>query len=512
MSERSERLFRALSEIDGQKIDEAAPTAKKRFHWKRWGALAAALVLVIGVGSQVLPWLGGGSNNTGAGGSGTDGGSTFMSYAGPVFPLTLKEADSAVTAEREITMDIRQWSDWIFQWGMRVTDAYTLTSTSQEDKTVSLLYPFVANLQELWRYQPALTAEGQELKAVLHAGPYAGRFAGAGGPEDEGRWNLAQLDSWEGYKALLSDGSYQQSAFEDYPDLSDIPVTVYRLTAPWVKDGESYTAPSVRVSFTLDFDRTQVLSYGFNSFEQDQERDWMGLGVFLSQARYSEKAGAPAGTIIVLGDDIGEITVVGGRRLDWDEENLPEGGVTIQRQETDLDSALREISRVRYDQHIENYAQDNFWDISNVDFEMYHGMLKENLVAYGILSPTPAERYDDGRLDDLDFVGMDRVFYLEAEITVPARGSVTLTADMVKAPSYDFYCAHTENQGVHGYDMVTKLGSNLACTGQTAVLVDSGQFEIVRQNFGFDLENGVTRVALDPEQEHYYLEVKRSLS
>ena len=56
---------------------------------------------------------------------------------------------------------------------------------------------------------------------------------------------------------------------------------------------------------------------------------------------------------------------------------------------------------------------------------------------------------------------------------------------------------------------MTKLGSNLACASQTAVLEDRGQIEIVRQNFGFDLENGVSRVTLDPDQEHYYLEVKR---
>ena len=80
---------------------------------------------------------------------------------------------------------------------------------------------------------------------------------------------------------------------------------------------------------------------------------------------------------------------------------------------------------------------------------------------------------------------------------------------MMKEGSYDFACAHTENQGIYGYDMVTKLGSNLECASQTAVLEDRGQIEIVRQNFGFDLENGVNEVALDPNQEHYYLEVKR---
>ena len=112
-------------------------------------------------------------------------------------------------------------------------------------------------------------------------------------------------------------------------------------------------------------------------------------------------------------------------------------------------------------------------------------------------------------LEDLDAYALDRIFYLEAQVTIPAGGSVTLTAEMTKEGSYDFYCAHTKNRDVYGYDTVTRLGSNLTCTGQTAVLEDRGQIEIVRQNFGFDLENGVNEVALDPDQEHYYLEVKR---
>ena len=57
---------------------------------------------------------------------------------------------------------------------------------------------------------------------------------------------------------------------------------------------------------------------------------------------------------------------------------------------------------------------------------------------------------------------------------------------------------------------MTTLGSNLTCTGQTAILEDRGQIEIVRQNFGFDLEAGIKSAALDLGTEHYYLEVKRA--
>ena len=56
--------------------------------------------------------------------------------------------------------------------------------------------------------------------------------------------------------------------------------------------------------------------------------------------------------------------------------------------------------------------------------------------------------------------------------------------------------------------MVTALGSNLRFTQQTAYLEDRGQIEIVRQNFGFDIENGINEVALDLAIPHYYLEVR----
>ena len=141
--------------------------------------------------------------------------------------------------------------------------------------------------------------------------------------------------------------------------------------------------------------------------------------------------------------------------------------------------------------------------------EQYCGLAFDHLLAYGLLSNEPMERYDDGMLT-MEFSQVDRVCWLEAEVTIPAGGSVTLSAAMTKEASYDFYCAHTKNQGVKGYDLVTTLGSNLTCTGQTAILEDRGQIEIVRQNFGFDLEAGIKSAALDLGTEHYYLEVKRA--
>ena len=84
-----------------------------------------------------------------------------------------------------------------------------------------------------------------------------------------------------------------------------------------------------------------------------------------------------------------------------------------------------------------------------------------------------------------------------------------MEAALPKEASFDFACAHTENRGIYGYDLVTRLGSTLSFTCQTAALAHTEQIAIVRQNFGFDLAAGLTSVPLAPDQEHYYLEVRR---
>lgn len=516
MSERSERLFEALGEISEEKIDEAVPIEKKPFHWKRWTALAAALVLVIGAGSYILPRLGGRAG-AGSAGAGSDGASTFMAYAGPVLPLTLREEDSAITAEREITLDFAPWVPvWVpdadLEAGgyyetptdIQVTDAYTLTNTSVEDKTVSVLYPFSGNLNSLEKIRPTLTAGGQELEATLYAGQYSGGFQGAweGWPnrkDNPGSVNLDQPKSWEDYRDSLEGGDYLKSAMEEWADLSGVPVTVYEFTDPWGPEPDTKAGipnPTIRVEFDLDYDKTDVLSFGFGGGLYDQENGHQGKSFSIPRDFWPESKKWPR-YLIVLGDDIQNLTTQGCVTGGWDDEETVEAGVTIQRYESNLEKILHTVAE---------YALRE-----EKDFDLAYGLWKDWLLSYGVLADAPMERYRRGDIEPMDINIMSRVFYLEGEVTVPAGGSVTLTAEMTREGSYDFYCVHTENRGVYGYDMVTELGSNLICTGQTAVLEDRGQIEIVRQNFGFDLKNGVNRVILNPAQEHYYLEVKRLL-
>lgn len=554
---KAERLFRILGLVDESLIEEAvsasspAAVQRRRHPWRRLLAAAACLAVICG-GAYLAGTLRMGGR-AGAGGSGHSEASTFMSYAGPVFPLTTAEETSSITAERNITLDFAPWIpawlsneemladrtwlteaerqealaqyDELYPEGGRwrssddilVTDAYTLANPSQEDQTVTLLYPFATSLNDLGRLTPTLTLDGSELETALHVGAYSGGFEGVwdgtivGDPE--GSVNLDYADSWEDYKNLLSDGTYLANALGVGPDVSGIPVTVYKFTDPYgpLKDEEAGAPnPSLQVGFDLDYSRTAVLTWGFDSGNFDRENGTMIQGFSIPQPG-ELGYGEDVYCLLVLGEDIQNMTtggyVTGG--ADPDTEPLEGCGVTVERYESDLDTMLREILAPVWQELRQNTYEQDGAEL-DVDFETWYRAVLEYLLAYGILSPSGAERYGAGWLEDIvsDVDTIDRVCWLEAEITIPAGDSVTLSASMTKEASYDFYCAHTENQGVKGYDLVTALGSTLDFTGQTASLVNTENIEIVRQNFGFDLEAGITEVALDPAEPHYYLEIR----
>ena len=546
--------LRASPELRAR-ISALADTVRPKRRFRPWMGLCACLAVGVLGGGALLLSQGGMGGSAGGGGGGHDEGSTFMSYAGPVFPLTLGEKNEAITAQRDITLDFVPWvpvwesneerlsnrtwlteeerqevlknyeelypegGRWLRSDDILVTDAYTLTNHSDADQTVTVLYPFASSLDQLEEDTPTLTLDGAEVEGSLRVGAYSGGFEGAWGGalggEPGGSVNLDYAESWEDYAAALADGTYLANALGKGPDVSAVPVAVYKFTDPYgpeEDDDAGIPNPTIRASFDLDYDETVVLSWGFHGGRYDQENGTM-IQSFSIPRPGEPGYGEGVYYLLVVGEDIEDLTtggyVTGG--ADPDTEPLEGCGVTVERYESDLDTMLREILEPhRAERSRDTYEQDGA-ELA-VDFETWYRAFLEYLLSYGLLSPDVAQRYGAVWLSDIagNVSVVDRVCWLEAQVTLPAGGSVTLTASMTKEASYDFTCAHTANRGVNGYDLVTKLGSDLTCTGQTATLEDRGFITIVRQNFGFDLKNGVNTVPLDPDTEHYYLEVRRA--
>ena len=479
------RIFtQALGNINDKYITEALNYQKKKnIIWLKWGAIAACACLVISLGAFLIASLNGlPDSNFGfgasAGGSGHDESTVFMSYAGPVFPLTALETAEGIETQRSINFDFSAE----IRHQITVTDAYTLTNTTDRDITITAVYPHVSSFRTELR--PTVTVNGAETDTALFPGMYS--------------YN-DDVSSWEDYKALLADGAYMKEAFAAYPELNQ-PVTVYKLTDVTYGGTDPFAeAPTLAVSCNIDYDKTTILTYNFNGGIYDREKGYWNGNFFIPDDRIVSKD--TEYYMVVLGDDIGEYKVQCYRNGGcYAHDEIDGAAANIERYETTLGEALKTAAKARYDDLSVIAYDQPFAD--GVTFDMYYGDICRSFTRQVLYR----------ELDDffLNVENFNRVFYRTFEVTIPSHSAAEITVEQTKEASYDYYCAAGENKGVEGYDTVTRLGSTLAFTAQSASLIAPDNVEIVRQNFGFDLEKGITQVDLDLSQEHYYLEIKRT--
>lgn len=505
MNERCARLLASLDGLEEDLILEAAEDrAKKRRRWPRRlvkTLAACAAVAVIGVGALYLIPTGAHSGGSNVGGKGSEPRS-FLFYEGPVLPLTLRDAREDISAERSVTLDFAGWD--LDGTELLIRDSYTLKNSSGEDRTVRALYPFIERFSEVSRRRPALTLDGTELEAGLLAGYYAGGYEGPwkgsiGGDENEGSVNMNYPDFWEDYRDLLADGSYFAAAVSPYPDFSGVTAWVYDLTDPWytLAEGQEAARPVLRITFPLDYTKTRLLyTGGFSGWSLDDGEGWMRFQYDIPGETNGSYKDDGHRTIVAVGEEPGALTIEGFTAVAEDRAQPMEAGAAVTRREVDLEEYLRSLALERYG------AYDG--QEGRPDFETVYGQFKLWLVTDGPLAREPKERYRDGNLNFGEVASVDRVLWLEAEITVPAGESVTLTAELKKTGSSDPFRSRGSVGGAE-YELATRLGSNLAFTNQTATLEDRGKIEIICQNFGFDLKKGVKTV--DLTGEIYFLEV-----
>ena len=520
---RSDELLDAIGEAKDEYVrDVRNAKVKKIPGWAKWtSAVAACLVAVFGF-SIFMSHIGA---NTGTGG---DNDLTYMRYVGPVLPLTVQGDATGITATRNVDYNFsgyytyqESYLDGIgepvyydrYDNTAFVTDSYVLQNKSGEDKTLTLLYPFSGNLSQ-WKYYPMFTVNGESVTAVMHPGPYSGGFEGVWGSDEAGTVNIKTLENFEGYQALLATDAYMNSAFDAFPSL-DQKVYVYKLhDYVYSRDTEAVN-PTLSFTFYIDYDKTTVFSYGMNGASWDPDSGYCSRrkgGIEYNPNVDPGYQHPDAGYVILLGDDLDTYTLQGYKDGGCDAgEELNDLGCTVTRYETTLGEAVSEIIADFLGERFAQ-AEEPVPDTVSVGSmtlkEMYLGLSAELLCTYGILGDTPVERYDLGRLEDIFSAAMndDRVIYCSFDAVIPAGESITVEAGMIKDASVDFI---GNDKDKDGFDMATRLGSNLTFTEQTASICRFEEIELVGQNFGFDLENGITKVTLDLNQEHYWLQVRK---
>ncbi len=526
---KSEKLFDSITEIDEKYIEEAKENKipkRKPTIWKIAGTVAACFVGVVAlgiIGKFLIPGASAG------GGINREPGENYMSYAGPAFPLTALESAEGLVFERNINFDFTPYytynesyedgnGETVYYDAWKndavVYDNYKVTNTTDEDIIFTAVYPFAGNIGTELSRVPQIIVNGEVAETELKIGPYSGGFASAWGEKSEvERLNLSSLESWYEYKALLESGEYLNDAITENPEMNqkvkvysfeieyNIPMTVF----------DEIDNPDMVVTFDYDAEKSSVYFYGFNSMRWNSEEGWIKAGSYIPKSFNPDFENHPI-YVIVMGEDIDNIslkTVAGESKGSWDErEETDSFSITTEKYESTLGEVIYEIvSSENY-----RYGHDENYELTVRDLisdEEYLGYVAEFMYAHGQLSEDPAERYFSGRLDSVisETGYVSRVMYVTFKVTVPAGKKVEIETRTLREASYDFV-GKRHDEDMEGFDMVTKLGTNLNIIKQSASVSNTEEIEIVYNNFGFDLPNGISNVVLG-EEEHYWMEIRK---
>ncbi len=517
MKEQREKLYDAITQLDASYIQDAeAYTPKKRRPlWLKISAAAACLVLLCGIvaGGRFIALQ---ADNTSAllstvSASGDvdaehEEGENYDRYAGPVLPLTLLDAEDGITAQRTVTFDFAL-NTTLADLGYyvpqdNVEDCYVLTNETDEALTITALYPFIGTFSD--ETIPTLTIDGERAETTLYSGACCGAFLASIGGDATETPNLNSPSSWSEYQALLEDGSYLRAALDGYTALEES-VVVYVFTDAEINGNDTGIAPTLDVEYTIDVDKTTVLSYNFTGAAYDDESGSCHRSFFI------QSGGDRTYYLIVIGDDLDGYTIQGYRDGGCDEgEEIDGVTANVTRYETTLGEIMYEITQDYYNELLacnDEVADHNVIN-SEISLEMYYCEVCRLYAEYGPGSDNPTDR-----LDSLlgEICGQQRIMYQSFSVTIPAGESVVISIAQYKASSCD-YTYSADSGDVHGYDLTTQIGSNLNFTAQYVALANTDTIEIVSQNFGFDTVNGITFVALSLLEEHYYLNIRYNLS
>ena len=530
-----------LDAIGGIRPDYIASAEKKpakvaKYSWKMLVPLAASLCLIL-VAALTLPNILGGQTATGSGGDhqlASDGSAIFMSYQGPVLPLMLSpgQDQADLMAHRHVTYDFYHLTqlpegEQPNVSSVLIKDDYRLENSARA-RTIRLVYPFVSSVDELFLSAPRIMSRGQVIPSRLLYGDLTGSFTSADGSSAPGETlNIENTSDWQAYQALLASPDYFAKARTNQPDVKQTAVTVYQFKDSYYPENEpGLDNPSLVAGLAIDSQQTRVLSLGFTGRLSDQANNQEYYMYSMPEGR--ESAATDEHYLILIGQDSASLSIETQKSGGWEayedgnqakRNDLSAAGTNVERREMTLDQALDLALPSLYRQYQTNIKamvsdykamQPDDWQESDktyLAYEDFKQLYIRDIFEFGVLSPQPMMRYADGALESYDVRQAKRVFWAAFELELAADQTLAVTMESYKKGSFDFY-GKTHQARVYGYDLLTDLSLALALETTTAEIKDYGRVKILRQNFGFDLEQNIRSVELSRDIPHYYMEVQ----
>ena len=406
----------------------------------------------------------------------------FQSYRGPVLPMTSLNGADGVDVDRNVDFDFAPYQDGndystLGKGAAGITDTYILTNTTGETKTLELVYGFQGQFIDHPEEFPSITVDGVMIQPELYPSV----------DMEELVWNAHNFDR---YSQVLEENDFLSTALQQSEEL-DIPVTAYHFTDLAYEGAEVAGFPMLTLRFSLD-ENTTVWTMIVDEFGAEQNgKQRMMFRIDRAEAW---------------------VFTVGGTFID------PEFGGNKDYNVTDS-SAIDNISykletyEITLNDVIQHFAQSyDFWAIEGQNTYPNAGGLTPELLVDGTIKRIHSMGQQNSSekimlIESLfhKVVTEPRMMYLVFPVVLESGQSVTVEATYIQEPSLDISGPKHYREG---YELATKLGSDLHFANLSSSLSNTALIELGKQNFGFDLEKGITEVILDLQVDRYYLEVK----
>lgn len=437
---------------------------------KRISATGIGLILFL-VGGYLLMTMFMDTNGSGRG--------EFNTYAGPVLPMTSLGGAEGVEVSRTVDFDFSPYETIetgkysnLGKGGAKITDAYTLTNTNPEAVSTTLVYGFQGQFIDEPEEFPVITVDGEVIEPELK-------------PTVDPDGKLWHAYSYEVYKEALAEEDFRAIALAE-PEMPAIQMTAYHFT-DLAYHGDTVAAyPMLKVDFRVD-EETVVWTNRADVLSTDDGERFLMFLVERGEA-----------WIFTVGGELLDIKCSGNRDHNINEKSAIDVEYELEVFETDFATVLTQFA--------ENY---NFW--ATEDWYPNAGGLTPEILVDSALKRIARENWLEHTdwyrvIEELfrETVTEHRMMYLLFPVELQPGQTVTVHASYIQDPSYDISGPREYREG---YDMATKLGSDLDFTGLGASVSHYEAIEITEQNFGFDLSKGVTEVALSLSVERYYMEI-----
>ncbi|MBQ8198984.1 MAG: hypothetical protein IJZ76_06125 [Lachnospiraceae bacterium] len=417
---------------------------------------------------------------------------------GPLMPVTLAQANSSVTAQRDMTYDfsnVTKKSDGF----VAIRDSYEFTNSSDEDQTVTLLYPYQGTIYEMNNgSKPEVTVNGEKVSADMQTGAYYGKDSC--GYEQL----LSFAHSTDEMDCIIGDVASHADAKSVDEELWNKNVLVYEFSdVKCVGDPTEYGAYVAKFKVD-DYKNVYFQDIGGVTYYEG----YLYVGFYVEDVMN----GDTPKIIFLNGKEPTDYSEQGYSCMEFFEQYEVDGiSASMTKREMTFGKVFEEV--MESNRVAEQWGEER--ELSAQEQQLFEGFAAQ------IVSDVVARNAKDGEYDDMSayfsnslsdmayyaYTGTT-LFLVKNEVTIPAGESIRVEYEYLKQGMHELTCPEPNFFDCYGYDNAINMGTNMTFTKQVANIAEKGNIEIVDQNYQFDLEAGVKSVELALDAERYYMIVR----